>query len=285
MIGGSDAPAVVGESPYKGAYQVWAEKCGLVPPDNLEGEHLELGLVIEPYMAGKYMREHPGRTVIGARDLPNAGLCMHPTIPYMGCHLDAEIHGDPRGVGVLQIKSTGFDDEEWRTSMPDHVYIQTQHEMECRGATWGAVAVLFGAPQLHTRIIEIDRNPDLIEVVMHAEAELWRRVENGGPPPARGIDIPTLKRMYPNVLSGAGEEIDLPEAAVQWDADYIRGAAIEKDGKRIKDDAKAELLRALASAGRGKLPGKAGCWRRKLIEKDSYTVAASSYVDCRRSKY
>ena len=281
MIGGSDAPAVVGLSPFKGAYQVWAEKVGRVPPDELEGEHLELGTVIEPYISGKYERLNPGRKVIGARDLPGAGLCMHATWPWMGCHLDAEIHGDPRGVGVLQIKSTGFDDEEWARGAPDHVTIQTQHEMECRGASWGVIGVLFGAPLLHTRFIEIDKNQELIDLVMDAEASLWRLVETGTEPPARGIDLGALKRMYPNVLDV--EEVDLPPEAAQWDADYARGAAIEKDGRRIKDDAKAELLRAIGAKGRGKLPG-GGFWRRKLIEKDSYTVAPSAYVDLRKVK-
>jgi len=280
MIGGSDAPAVVGLSPFKGAYQVWAEKVGKVEPDELEGEHLELGLVIEPYMAGKYARQ-TGLAVIGARDLPRGGLCMHKTWPWMGCHLDAEIHGDPRGVGVFQIKSTGFDDEEWQHGAPDHVVIQTQHEMECRGASWGVIGVLFGAPLLHTRFIELDKQKELIEVVMDAEANLWRMVETGEEPPARGIDLKALKRMYPNVLNT--EEVDLPAEAEQWDADYARGAALEADGRRIKNDAKAELVRTIGAAGRGKLPS-GGFWRRKLIEKDSYTVAPSAYVDLRKVK-
>lgn len=282
MIGGSDAPAVVGESPFKGAYQVWAEKRGLVPPDDLEGEHLELGLVLEPYVAGKFQRLNPGLTVVAGHDHAPGALVMHPEFSWCGCHIDAVILGDPRGIGNMQIKATGFDDADWKSGAPDHVILQTQHEMACLGASWGVIAVLFGAPVLHTRFVELERNDDLLEVLLDAEAELWRKVESGEEPKSRGIDIPTLKKMYPSVLSGAGEEIELPEDATRWHDDYVRGAALEKDGKRLKDDAKAELLRAIGPAGRGVLPGVGrGAWRRKLIEKDAYLVEAQSYVDLR----
>ena len=52
-IGGSDAGAIMGVSPYKGAYSVWADKIGKLPPIE-DNEAMRQGRDLEDYVARRF---------------------------------------------------------------------------------------------------------------------------------------------------------------------------------------------------------------------------------------
>jgi len=277
-IGGSDAAAVVGVSPWRGPLDVWSEKVGLVEPEERDEEFLALGTVLEPYVAARYERE-TGLKVVPGVERWKDGLAVHPRWPWQRAHPDAVILSEARGEGVLQIKSTGFDDEEWKDGAPLHYTVQVQHEIAAADFQWGVLAVLFGAPAFHFRFFEFERDHEFIGALTETEAEFWRHVEEKIQPTATALDNAVLRRLYPGVT---GEEIALPTEAAEWDLDYLRGADLEKQGRELKAQAKALIAQALGEAARGKLPGGNGVYRRAIVNKREYTVAASSYVDLRR---
>lgn len=57
-IGGSDIAAIVGESPWSSAWDVWAEKTGRSGPSQ-DNEATELGRDLEGPIAQRYQRRHP----------------------------------------------------------------------------------------------------------------------------------------------------------------------------------------------------------------------------------
>jgi len=274
IIGGSDAPAVCGVSPYRGPVDVWAQKVGLVQPDEREEEYLILGETLEPYVRAKYARE-TGAVV------ERGGFILHDRIPWMGCHTDAFIGHPTKGRGVLQIKTTGFEDEEWQGGAPVHVNVQLQHEMEVVGVAWGVVAVFFGAPVLHTKFFEYESDRDFVGELIEVEAAFWKHVENKTQPTASALDARILKRLFPGVTAA---EIELPPEAAEWHLNYLKGGELAKQGQQLKDGAKARLAQALGDAGRGKLPNGLGFWRRAVVHKKEHVVPATSYVDMRAVK-
>jgi putative phage-type endonuclease len=274
VIGGSDAPAVCGVSPYKGALDVYCAKLGLVPPDEREEEFLELGEAMEPYVAARYTRE------FGVPVTPGRGvLTVHPKWPWMAAHIDAWIEHPERGTGVLEIKSTGFDDEEWESGPPLHITVQHQHQLEAAKASWGVVGVIFGAPTWHLRFFEFERDREFVGNLLDAEASFWRMVETKTPPPATGLDVTVLKKLFPNVNATT---IELDAEAVVWDRAFLTADADLKDAKTRRDDAKARLLQLVGENGFGALPGGGG-WKRNEISRKGYEVKPTTYCDFRRA--
>ncbi|CAM5208732.1 hypothetical protein CDEN61S_03791 [Castellaniella denitrificans] len=104
-IGGSDAAAAVGLSPYKSPLELWLEKTGrdatLPKPDPQDTtEPVYWGTLLEPIVAASYTQQ-TGRKVRKV----NAVL-QHPQHPWMLANLDREVIGGG-SVQILECKTAG----------------------------------------------------------------------------------------------------------------------------------------------------------------------------------
>jgi putative phage-type endonuclease len=278
-IGGSDAPAIVGVSPWKGPLEVYAEKTGQVEPDEREEEFLELGLVLEPYVASRYQRE-TGRPVRLGRDVAPRGFVTHRDRPWMLAHLDGVVEDAERGLGVLEIKTTGWERDEWADGPPLHVTVQHQHAIEVAGARWGVVAVLFGAPVLHVRFHEFERDDAFLQELVAAEARFWHRVATHTPPLANHLDGRVLRKLFP---SEEPSSIQLPQDAITWARERAR-LKTEISARELKVDELDNLLKqAIGPHFEGRLPDGSGRFTYKSVNRKAYEVAATSYRQLRWS--
>lgn len=192
-IGGSDAPVVVGLSPFKSAYQLYLEKRGEAPVDDEETLQQELGTILEEPVAELYCKR-TGRTM---RRQP---LAVHDEHPFMLANIDRQIVKDPRGPGIYEGKTTneflgasihGIED------IPDHYYIQAQHYMAVYGYEWASFGILIGTSRfVH---FDVERHDEVIAELITREAEFWERVQTGNPPPIDGSPrtAELIKRLYP----------------------------------------------------------------------------------------
>lgn len=171
-IGGSDAPAVCGVSPWKSPYQVWLDKRG-------EGEQQEdnpamfWGRTLEPVIRQRYS-DVTGREVI----VPNS-VIEHPRIPWMIGLLD----GIADGERVLEVKTARSLDgwgEEGSAEIPEAYLIQVQHYMIVTAKPVADVAALIGGNDF--RIYEVPADHELQELIIEKEAAFWELVKNGTPP-------------------------------------------------------------------------------------------------------
>ena len=94
-IGGSDAAAVLGVSPYKTRYMLWAEKRGLVPPAP-PNPAMTRGTALEPVARAAYERE------VGGLMFPCQ--MVHPEHPWMRANLDGL---SPDATTFLEVKCPG----------------------------------------------------------------------------------------------------------------------------------------------------------------------------------
>lgn len=195
-IGGSDVAAILGVSPFRTAFDVWAEKVGdpsYVPQD--ETPQMRFGSLMEPVLAQVYVDDHPGSVVIrkgGAHSEP----IWHPNhVNY--AHIDGVVLGDPPAIsgtdqGIWEGK-TAWDDRDWRGPNgelipPMHYEAQVRSYLAITGEPWCDITVFFRqtAEFEHCRI---ESNPDVDAGLMAISSDFWRdHVETRVPPPIDGSE-------------------------------------------------------------------------------------------------
>lgn len=177
-IGGSDVAAVLGISPWKSRYALWAEKVGLLAADEEEAEHLEAGRRMEPVI-GHWYGEETNRLVWGPGEMKR-----HPDRQYLIANVDrwTTRTGEEAFTGILECKNVdAFKGKEWLEAAPLHYQVQLQHYFAVTGYTWGSFAVLIGGNKF--RWYDVQRDDDFINNALLPACEaFWRRVQSGEPP-------------------------------------------------------------------------------------------------------
>lgn len=133
-IGGSDIAAIVGNSPWKGPYQVWLEKTRQITAPDLTSEAVEMGRVLEPVVADLYVRRMAEagdvglgvRTVIGDDGTPG-GAVLDPARPWRGGSVDRIVTRNGKDDRILEVKTSRYGDgfgTPGTAEVPDHYVIQ-----------------------------------------------------------------------------------------------------------------------------------------------------------------
>lgn len=261
-IGGSDTAAALGVNPWKSPSELWAEKTGMVEPDDLsEVEAVEWGLRLERPVGEGYA-SRTGREV--AFSPPNS-FRRHDNCDFLFASPDAfqiDRPNDPLGLdlGDLQIKTaSAFKASDFKDDFPLYYQVQVQTELAVTGLDWGTLAVLLGGQKLMW--FDVERNDDFIAVMIERLAEFWKLVETKTPPPVDGSEATAraLSKLYPRER---GDEVFLPTEAADWDVElaYIREKTSELEAreKLLKNQLKA----LIGNASYGVLPnGYRWAWK------------------------
>ncbi len=195
-IGGSDAAAAAGLSPYKSPLELWMEKTGrdaaLPKPDPKDTTHPTYwGTFLEPIVAAAYTQQ------TGNRVRKVNAVLQHPQFPFMLANLDREVVGTPL-VQVLECKTAGeFGAKLWQDGVPEYVQLQVQHQLAVTGKQAADVAVLICGQRLEVR--RINRDDELISRLITLEAKFWQHVTSDTQPPADGSESAdrALRVLYP----------------------------------------------------------------------------------------
>lgn len=226
-IGGSDAAAVIGMSPYKSAYTLWAEKTDKIPAfaGNIT---TEVGAFLEEKVAELFTRETQKKV------RKHNSTMVNDAYPFACANVDRLIVGEK---AFLEIKTTNSFPimRQLRNSdeFPDAYYAQCVHYFAVTGLQKCYLAVLVNCREL--KIYEMERDEDEINALMSAEASFWENVKTNTPPAVDGTESTsdTLKTLYPG---SNGDEISL----VGYDkylADYIEISQQIKTLKTMQDEA------------------------------------------------
>lgn len=244
-IGGSDAAAAVGLSPYKSPLELWLEKTGrdatLPKPDPQDTtEPVYWGTLLEPIVAASYTQQ-TGRKVRKV----NAVL-QHPQHPWMLANLDREVIGSV-GVQILECKTAGeYGARLWRDGVPEYVQLQVQHQLAVTGKQAADVAVLLCGQRLDVHRIE--RDDELIARLIQLEARFWDYVVQDTPPPADGSESAdrALRCLYP----GHGGTVDFSDDRTlsATFADLVLMQADIKDREEVAEQFRQTLLQAMGNA-------------------------------------
>lgn len=244
-IGGSDAAAAVGLSPYKSQLELWMEKTGrdadLPKPDPQDTTHpVYWGTLLEPIVAAAYTQQ-TGRKVRKV----NAVL-QHPQFPFMLANLDREVIG-ASGVQILECKTAGeFGARLWKEGVPEYVQLQVQHQLSVTGKQAADVAVLLCGQRLEVHRIE--RDGDLISRLITLEAKFWQYVTSNTPPPADGSE--SADRALRVLFPGNGSTVDFSDdrRLSMTFADLVNLRAYIEAREKQAEQMKQTLIQAMGDA-------------------------------------
>lgn len=278
-IGASEASAVLGLNPWKSALQLYAEKLEIAEPDAAESEAMEWGTLLEPVIAERYA----GVTRRELAPVEPFTIYRSRTHPFMTATFDRLIVGDPRGLGVLQVKTANaFKAGEWDEDEPPVYYqVQTQQEAAVAGATWGSLAVLIGGQRF--RYFDFERNDRFLAVLVEREEAFWQRLLTQDPPEVDGSDSARdiLRRLYPRETPGL--VVNLPGDVIEWDAELQQIKAGLKGGESRKQELENKIRAAIGEAEAGICTnGLTYTW--KASDRKGYVVEATVTRTLRRKE-
>lgn len=275
FIGGSDVAAIIGVSPWKDAFRLYAEKRGEIEPEEGETKVMRRGRILEPAIRQLY-QEDSDRETFDGRTRPVPG------VPYFRAQVDA-FEKDPSASVLIpvEIKSASeFTRGKWGPSgtddAPTYYCAQLHWQLLATEAPYGRIVALLGADDL--RVYTIERDEKICEYLLKQAQEFWTRLETGNPPeinfehPSAGE---TLAKLFRNFQPT--EILQADAALLSWRDVMIEATALEARYKGSKEAAKAHLLSAMRTAGVINF-GDGTLFERKLVKRKPYTVEATEYV-------
>lgn len=205
-LGGTDAPAALGQSRWKTPLQLWAEKTGQIEPEDISGKlPVRLGQRMEQIVVELFEEE----TGMQCRRVNEAKF--HPSYPFLGANIDRRIVGDD---AILEAKTaSAWKAKEWQgEEFPIEYLIQVYHYLMVTGAKKAYLAVLIGNQSFVWK--QIDRDEELLADMCKREVEFWTKyvVPKVQPYVIRADDTQTFNRLYPHHIPGRmiqlGDELD-----------------------------------------------------------------------------
>ena len=212
-IGGSDASVVCGINRYKSPVELWMEKTDQFQAQDA-GEAAYWGSQLEALVRTEFTK----RTGIEIRTVSQ--LLQSEEHPFMLANLDGICEVLDVGTCIFEAKTaSAYRAGEWEDTIPDEYMCQIQHYMGVTGYKGAFIAVLIGGNTFRWKFVE--RDEELISMLIELEADFWNHVQNCTPPSLDGSDasVRFLNERFPN--SKPKSQITLPDTAadllVQYD--------------------------------------------------------------------
>lgn len=259
--------ALFGAHPYESVLKLYAEKCGVERRRNDSGVKRR-GRLLEGAVALAASEQYPAWRIEKA-----AEYFRDPDL-RLGCTPDFFVHGDPRGLGVLQAKTVAprIFQSEWDGQPPFWIALQTLTEMMLTAAEWGAVAALIIDPyRLDCHIYDVPRHDGAEDRIRRAVTDFWDAIASGRTPsPDYAHDADLIAALYPRetprkVIDLAGDN-ELP-AMLEQRAELKARMA---DEKRQCEAIDAEIKYKMGDAEIALLPGWHISW--KTYHRREYVV-------------
>lgn len=223
-IGSSDAPAIMGVSPWKTIRQLYNDKVGLTPKSEpVSNWAIDRGNRLEPIARAKYEL---------MRDIEmGPATCQHFELDYMRASMDGWNPPAKRG---LEIKCPGVADHEKARAgfMPEKYVPQVMHQFFVTGAVtidYASYYVPKGSLDHQGELLIVEVKPDLAyirEYVARAK-EFWDCVQKQTPPDLTSADFKICRLI---VARKAAEEWKIARRAL----DEIESRLYEHAGKTNK---------------------------------------------------
>ena len=199
--------AVAGVHPYVSRLKLYLIKRGVEFPDDPENPVFRRGRWFESAVGVAVAEQRPDWTIEKCQTF----YCDPETLK--GASPDFLIHGDPRGLGVLQAKTVAPSvwERDWERGavIPAWITLQALTEAECADAAFAAIAVLkVDAFNPECQIVEFSRHAGAEQQLTQQVAAFQRNVEAGiEPAPDFTRDAELLKILSPR--HEPGKTVDL----------------------------------------------------------------------------
>jgi putative phage-type endonuclease len=208
FVGGSDVAAILGVSPWKTPHELWLQKTGRAPREEITPEQqkrFDRGHRLEPVVLQMLIDrlQDDGHDVELLRTNERYTDAEH---PFMACEIDFElmldgehINGDCKTVHPFAAKKWG---EEGTDEVPIEYAAQFMHGLGITGRRRCIVATLIGMDDL--LIYFVDRDDETIAGIRQRVAQYWNECVLADVPPDP-IDFDDCKAIYAKSNGGSIE--------------------------------------------------------------------------------
>lgn len=247
-LGGSDAAAVLGISPFRTARDLYYDKMGIaVEADDTNWVAMEMGNLLEPLVARIFARK------TGLKIYQRKEMFQHPEYPWMLADLDYLVELPDGKQAILEIKTTNYNarDNWWyngKEIVPIYYESQGRHYMCVMNIDRVYFCCLYGNTEDEAIIRHIDRDMDYEAELIALEETFWKENVLAKLPPPYTEDgdliLESLRRQLgPNEKDAPVLAMSLPQAALvkrylelQQQKEQMSTKTSELDGemKRVK---------------------------------------------------
>lgn len=174
-IGGSDAAAILGISPFRTAYDLYADKLEL--PEALDDAGnwvaLEMGHLLEDLVARLFERK------TGLQVYQVKKMFQHPKYPFMLADVDYFVKLPKGETAILEIKTTNYHAKEhwWRDGreiVPAYYESQGRHYMTVMDLDQVFFCCLYGNNEDEVIIRQIKRDDSYEDEMIYLEQDFWK---------------------------------------------------------------------------------------------------------------
>ena len=274
-IGGSDASVVCGINRYKSPVELWMEKTDQMPSQEA-GEAAYWGTQLEPFVRAEFTK----RT--GIEVIHTMQLLQSEEHPFMLANLDGICDVPDVGKCIFEAKTaSAYKASEWEDTIPDEYMLQVQHYMAVTGYAGTYIAVLIGGNTFKWKFVE--RDEELISMLIELESAFWNHVQDGTPPPLDGSDASAkfLSERFPS--STPKSHITLPDTAADLLAQYDEACEQLEIVTERKQKAENLLKEMLGDNEVGTAGGRIVTWKSVSQERlDGKTLKAEHPILCKK---
>lgn len=259
-IGGSDVATICGLNKYKSALELWMEKRGYKGQDEA-GESAYWGITLEPIVRNEFIK----RTGLEV-DTINLML-KHPKHEFMLANIDGIVIDLEGKKSIFEAKTTsaykldGWKDDE----IPEGYMLQIQHYMAVTGYERTYIAVLIGGNTFKYKVV--DKDEELIEMIIQLEKKFWDCVINDIPPEVDGSESCTtmLNNLY--AKSKKDSAIILPDKAQDIIEEYNKNKEKEQFYAEKKDECVNKLKSLIEDNEIAKVNNSIITWKNTTSER------------------
>ncbi len=199
-IGGSDVGAILGVNKYKTPFEVYLEKTEPIEEVKEQFESAYWGDQLEEIVAKEFEKRTSKKV---RRDRKHY---KHRDYPFMVANIDRRVVGEN---AILECKTANqYLTNEWQEDeVPASYLLQVQHYLFVTGAEVGYIAVLIGGQKFIWK--EIQRDEELIQMIIESEKNFWKLVQDKTPPALDGSSAAEkyLKEKYKESESDKSVEL------------------------------------------------------------------------------
>lgn len=259
-VGGSDVGVICGINKYKSPLQLWMEKTGQLEPEEA-GEASQWGTVMEPIIRNEFAN----RT--GFRVDTVSSILRHPEHKFMLANVDGIVICDDGRKCIFEAKTaSAYKAEQWEDDkIPEEYMLQIQHYMAVTGFDSTYVAALIGGNKFIYKLIE--RDDELIDMIIQLESYFWDCVENNVPPPVDGSESCSnlMNKLYPSAKDKS--KIILTAEALTFIEQYNSAKEQEKTFSKMKDEAANKIKSMLGENETGIINNITVSWKNLSTER------------------
>jgi len=183
-IGGSDAAAVLGISPFRTGVDLYYDKLGLPVAESEENwVAMEMGNLLEDLVVRIFAKK------TGLKVTPIKMMFQHPDHPWMLADLDRLVMFPDGSTAILEIKTTNYNArDKWeydgRPIVPPYYEAQGRHYMAVMDLDRVYYCCLYGNNEDEVIIRHIDRDMAYEAELIALEEDFWlNHVQKKVPPP------------------------------------------------------------------------------------------------------